>query len=123
MTDISELLHDPDFETEFILNVPESYRHEDGRWIESIKSHKKHGVVQPASTKETQYLTQGDEHRNVINVWSDDYIGAASNQCPSLGDIIEWHCSKYRVVAVKDWSQYGYWKASAIELIRGKEDG
>lgn len=120
--DISDILHDPDFETEFVLEIKRTERHENGRLIESTDRQSKFGVIQPASLKETQYLDEGDRNKQSINIWSDEYLSAVDNICPQLGDIVEWHCRRYRVVAVKDWSEYGYWKALAVELIRGQTD-
>lgn len=117
MNDVSELLRDPDFVTDFVLSISSTSRHDDGSLIESVDNQKKRGVIQPAPSKDTQFLLEGDKHRQAIKVWSDEYLSTVDKRVPQLGDVICWHCSTFRVTSVKDWSQYGYWQAIAVQLL------
>lgn len=118
MTDIAELIDDPDFCTSFTIMVSDSYRQDDGEWIEGFEPYKMTGVIQPASSRDTAHMIDGDEYRGAINVWARQMIATADNseRCAGLGDLIDWHCKRYRVVNSKDWSQYGYWQAMAVEV-------
>lgn len=115
--DIVELLNDPDFVTEFTLGISTGVRHNDGRFINEVSLHYKKGVIQPANSKDTQYLIDGDKHRQTIKVYAGEYLSPVDKRVPQLGDTICWHCNDYRVVNVDDWSQYGYWKAIAVQLL------
>lgn len=122
MNDIVELLHDPDFATDFIFKIAGGERLDSGEFVESVTCHKKRGVIQPASHKDTEYLVDGDKYRRAIKIWLSEYISAADKRAPQLGDIIEWNCSEFRVVSNKDWSQYGYWQAVAVEITGGENE-
>lgn len=115
MDDIAELLHDPDFETSFTVKIASGHRDDSGEWVETVTDEQRLGVVQPASRGDTQYLTEGDKSRVAIKVWSTEYFSASDSRVPKLGDIITWHGNTYRIVNVKDWSQYDYWQALAVE--------
>lgn len=115
MDDIAELLHDPDFETSFTVKIASGHRDDSGEWVETVTDEQRLGVIQPASKSDTQYLTEGDKTQTAIKVWSTEYFSTSDSRVPKLGDIITWHTSVYRIVNVKDWSQYGYWQALAVE--------
>ena len=114
---MTELLNDPDFVTDFVLKIAGGDRLADGRFVEKVTCHNKSGVIQPAPSKETQYLTEGDRYRHAIKIWSCEYLSAVDSRVPQLGDILGWHCADYRIVSVKDWSEYGYWQAMAVQLL------
>lgn len=117
MIDVIEMLHDPDFSTEFTFGIAGGYRTVKGEWVETIASAKKAAVIQPASNRDLKYLAEGDELRQAINIWSTEYLSSTDRLCPQKGDVIGWHDKTYRIVNVEDWSQYGYWKAMAMQEI------
>lgn len=117
MIDMIELLNDPDFTTDFILKIAGGKRLDNGKFIEGFTCYNRNGVIQPAPQKDTQYLVDGDSNRAAVKIWSSEYVSAADNRAPQLGDIIEWHCNEYRIVSVKDWSQYGYWQSLAVQVM------
>lgn len=122
MNHIADMLNDPDFVTEFIFGIAGGTRTAKGDWIESIDEDKKEAIIQPASKSDTKHLTDGDESRQAINIWSADYMSAVDKVCPQKGDIIGWHDRSYRIVSVDDWSQYGFWYAMAVQLLGGEHE-
>jgi len=116
MEDMSELLTDPDFVTDFVVSITSGERVRGGAWVETIITEDRQGVIQPASQKDTQYLAEGDRSRQSIKIWSADYLSTSDSQLPKLGDKITWHDDIHRIVSVKDWSQYGYWQALAVQV-------
>lgn len=114
--DIVELLTDPDFVTEFTLKTTGGYRVA-GKWTETVVDSVKEGVVQPMQAKDTQFLQEGDKTRSGIKIYCSFEVSASNEAPPKLGDLIVWHNRTYRVAkAPDDWSQYGYWKAIAVEV-------
>lgn len=116
MEDMIDLLNDPDFTTDFILKISTTQRLDNGRQVETFDCHDKNGVIQPAPHKDTQYLDEGDKHRHAVKIWSCEYLSAVDKRVPQKGDIIEWHCSTFRITSIRDWSQYGYWQAIAVQV-------
>lgn len=117
MNDMSELLTDPDFVTDFIVQVAGGERVRGGEFVETLTQEERRGVVQPAAPKDTQYLADGDKSRQVIKIWSAEYLSTSDERVPKLGDKIIWHDDEHRIVHVKDWSQYGYWQALAVQVV------
>lgn len=120
--DITELLEDPDFVTDFTLGIGQGVRTNDGRFIDEVSLHYKKGVIQPANSRDTQHLLEGDKYRKTIKVYAGEYLSTVDKRVPQLGDTICWHCDDYRIVNVDDWSQYGYWKALAVQLLDNKNE-
>lgn len=116
MEDMIDLLNDPDFVTDFVLNISSLERLDNGRQVETLTAHNKSGVIQPAPSKDTQYLEEGDQHKYAIKIWSCEYLSPVDKRIPQLGDVIDWHCTTFRITSVKDWSQYGYWQAIAVQI-------
>lgn len=77
------------------------------------------GVVQPASGQATKHLTEGERTLPAIKVWAGQALNPTFGDLPQLGDLINWHGRNYRVVEPRDWSQYGYWQALAVEVRSG----
>lgn len=77
------------------------------------------GVVQTASGKATQHLTEGERTLPAIKVWAGQALNPTFGDLPQLGDLINWHGRNYRVIEPRDWSQYGYWQALAVEVRSG----
>lgn len=117
MNDMSDILSDPDFVTDFIVNVASGTRVRGGAWVETLTPYARRGVIQPASPRDTQYLVDGDKSRQVIKIWSSEYLSTSDERVPKLGDKITWHGDEHRIVHVKDWSQYGYWQALAVQVV------
>ena len=113
---MSELLSDPDFVTSFELSISTGRRVRGGEWIESFITETRIGVIQPSSQKDTQYLKEGDKNKLAIRVYSDQSLSASDKNVPKLGDKVKWNNKSYRIASFKDWSQYGYWQALALEL-------
>lgn len=117
MNDMSELLTDPDFVTDFTVFIAGGHYERGGVWVETLTPENRRGVIQPAAPKDTQYLVDGDKSRQVIKVWSSEYLSTSDERVPKLGDKLTWHGDEHRIVHVKDWSQYGYWQALAVQVV------
>lgn len=114
--DMSELLADPDFVTSFTLKETGGYRVA-GKWTETIVETPKEGVIQPMSAGDTRFLQEGDKTKSGIKVYCAFEVSASSELPPKLGDMIDWHNKTYRIAkAPDDWSEYGYWKAIAVQV-------
>lgn len=120
MNDMSELLLDPDFVTDFKVKTTSGHRVRGGQWVETAIVVDRHGVIQPAAPKDTQFLPEGDRSRQAIKVYSNEYLSTSDERVPKLGDKITWHDDEHRIVSVKDWSQYGYWQALAVQIMKAQ---
>ena len=117
-----EVINDPEFVTDFRLGVSTGTRQDDGQWNESRQWHELRGAVQPAAQsdkgKSTQYLTEGDRNQPSINIWCGHTLNPTFDGAAITGDLVEWHSENYQVVDALNWSQYGYWWAMAVRVVR-----
>lgn len=115
-----DVINDAAFNTSFKLARVPVARHPDGRLLgtnpDDLVWQTLSGVAQSAKGKDTQHLQQGDQTKPAITIWCGRVLNPTWGDLPQLGDLIEWHGRTYRVAEPMDWSQYGYWKAVAIEV-------
>ncbi|WP_169753516.1 hypothetical protein [Campylobacter mucosalis] len=91
MINVNELLSDPDF-CQTIQRQDESFN----------------AVVQFLSSDEMQRLPEGERYKEAIRIDTDFEL--------FLKDIITYKGVNYRVIALQDWSEYGYKNFTAIRL-------
>ena len=104
------------FNTQFKLGRVPVQRNRDGSISKEVHWDCCNGVVQPASESKTQHLKEGDRFNPAITIYCGRQLNPTWGDLPILGDLIEWHGRTYRVVEPKDWSQYGFWQALAVEV-------
>lgn len=115
--DIVELLEDPDFCKDFVFIATATTRLENGKLIELDQAHDVTGVIQPANANDTRVLEQGDQSKRSIKIYLAKKVLAATKTPPKLGDKIKDNGLYYRVASYQDWTQYGYSKAVAVEIV------
>lgn len=60
------------------------------------------GVIQPASADDVLDLAlEGQRIDNFIRIYSPTEL--------QMTDVIQWHDNRYKIVRLKDWSDFGYW--------------
>lgn len=119
-TEMLEVIDDEDFNTSFRLGVSSGHRADDGVWVDGRDWLDLRAVIQPAKGYKTQHLSEGDRHKPAIHVWCGRELNPTYDGVAKKGDLIEWHGKNYQVVEPMDWSQYGYWQALAIQVIRNE---
>lgn len=115
-----DVISDAAFNTCFKLARVPIKRERDGSITgnspDDLKWYGLNGVVQSAKGKDTKHLQQGDQTKPGIKVWCARALNPTWGDLPQLGDLIEWHGRTYRVAEPADWSEYGFWKAIALEV-------
>lgn len=121
MIDVSELIKDNDFATEYIVHRKK------GIW-EKGRFHFKEeqtihyiGVVQPATEKELEQLDIGDRQKFIMKflcAYPDEiFVTQQYEQEELFSDVIEYLGKKYKVIKVKNWQcSGGYCRAFAVEV-------
>lgn len=118
--DISDMLADPELgaSTFTIKRKGGSFANE-GEWTETeTEIPNVVGIVHPANPKETvQFEAEGDRPRVFVAVYSPVEIKASDTE--ELSDVIlcdDGHT--YRVLAVRPWVKYNYWRALAERFVQ-----
>lgn len=115
MNDLLPVINDAAFNVHFKIGRVPVQRNRDGSISTEVSWCCLNGVVQPVSSSKTQHLKEGDRFKPTINIYCGRQLNPTWGDLPILGDLVEWHGRTYRVVEQKDWSQYGYWQALAVE--------
>lgn len=115
MTDIADILLDPDIKEQFEIHRQQGKYFTGGQWVETVAgTSTAYGSVQPTSTEmsgDIDNSTGGYIPRESITIYSPTLIiGLDSSTTP---DKIIWKNKEYEVNSVKDWSSQGFYKAVA----------
>lgn len=78
------------------------------------------GTITVASEKHLRMVPEGDRPTGAMAIYSAQRIyvthQAGANQTQGLSDVLVWRGQNFRVIAVKEWSDYGIWIAVAERL-------
>lgn len=116
MIDLLPVINDAAFNQYFKFGRVPIQRNRDGSIHTEVNWCCLSGVIQPTTDNKTQYLNDGDRFTPSINIYCGQQLNPTWGDLPQLGDLVKWHERIYRVVSSKDWSQYGFWQAIAIEV-------
>ena len=122
MIDVSELMNDPDFSTEYSM-IRSIGQWRDGRFI--LKKENEivyYGPVQPATEKELEQLDTGDRNKITMKFMcaypNEIFLTQEEEENEGLySDMIKYQNKLYKVIKVKPWvSSGGYCRAFAYEV-------
>jgi len=106
LIDVSQLLHDPDFTTTFVVARGTQTVDSHGRASETRTTSTQTGVVYPASGNKLIRTPEGENIIGDITIVTQFQLtegDGASNQA----DLVTWNGRTYTVVNTNDYSQYG----------------
>lgn len=116
MIDVSELMDDPEFCTDFQLRRISGAFQDEGEWVNgSPVILERLGAIHPASASQLKLLPEGERRDFTIAVYSDQDILMADGT-GIQSDVVIWKGKTFRVAYSKDWSDNGYWFALAVEF-------
>jgi cell division protein YceG involved in septum cleavage len=76
------------------------------------------GIVQPATEEDLQQVPEGDRSTGMMGFISEQpmHKTRAAGSASGIGDTVTWRGQDYRVVAVTQWGDFGFFKAIAARL-------
>ena len=76
------------------------------------------GTIHPAAAEEVQLLPEEHRHETAIVIHTDFALSTGKDRGKSYDgpDRISWNGNNYRVVAVREWSAFNYYRALAVML-------
>jgi len=122
MIDVTELMTDPDFAS------PYTVMRTTGKWIRgrflsnAVATLKFYGPVQPATVKEIEHLSSGDQVKGVMKFFckspkelflTRDLSEVESADDGAASDLIFFHGGVYEVIQVMPWGHFGWYRAFA----------
>ena len=117
--DVSEIVHDPDFCTTFIV-----IKQGDQEWVHGVLQTKTteitvEGIVQPSSSKDLELLDTADRV-NGMKTFITDEVSLDVSSTKKTSDVCVWKGQRYKLIQTFDYVANGYYKA--IGALMGEED-
>lgn len=116
MIDVSELVNDPDNSQPFTI------LRNQGKWLNgSWQSGNQQqlagfGVITPLTARDIKMVPEGDVNESLRAFYTATQIfttnaNAAVDSTGGSSDVLVWRGQQYRVIGVKHYEDYGYYKA------------
>lgn len=114
LLDVSDVLDDPDFQTQITLLRTAVTGMERGRDVKANTSATMLAVVQPATSADLQRLPDASINQGAITIWA--RFASATDGPTTKADKVEWRGDTYTVMTVDDWGEFGsgYFRAIAV---------
>lgn len=119
MINLNELIHDPDFNTTFVIRRQTQGAFVKGRYQASTQDIPVTGIVAPASSKDLELLPEGDRESGMKTFYTDVPLNVTGTG--AISDVCIFRGQTYKLTQVSDYSSNGYWKA--LGTLRGDADG
>lgn len=119
MIQIDEVVNDPDLAQIFTILRSCNGQFLYGKWETETSSIDSFGVVANPTNKELQMVPEGDRAKGVMVFWSSEPIYATRANTEGGGassDILVWRGDNFRVLDVKQFQDYGYYRAIATRM-------
>lgn len=116
--EITSAIFDPELgRTSFTVTRPVYTRTSSGV-TEQAATSSALGTIHPAAPEELQLLPEEERNETCIVIHTDFALslGQDSGKRYTGPDRITWNGKDWRVVSVRDWSLFGYFKALAVRL-------
>ena len=113
MINLSELITDPDFCTEFTI-IRDSGRYIDGVWTKQETEIITAGIAEPVSGVDLKLMPAGDGTDDFITFYTKTELKIAPDN--ALSDVILYNNKKYKLCRLNDYSPFGYYSAVGCAL-------
>ncbi len=119
MINISEIVTDPDFAQTFTVHRRKGVFSERGRFEPVDSTLPMTGAIIPATTKELAVLPEADRINGAVMVYVTQrlyvtgLLTAADLEEGRLSDELAWHGDRWKIVQVRDFADFGYYRAMA----------
>ncbi|HBC94293.1 MAG TPA: hypothetical protein DCZ10_15700 [Pelotomaculum sp.] len=117
MINVAEILYDPDLNQDFTV-----YRKTGtwtaGRYSETETPLSFTGVILPANAKEINQFPEGDRVTGMMKFFSEReiYVTRSNDEGKGTSDQILWSGHRYRIINVKPYKDYGYYRAFGVYM-------
>lgn len=115
MINVAELIQDPDFAQAFCVDtrVLNTFENE-GEYTDSPSQARNFvGVIQPASPEDkVQFLPEGERTEEGIVIYTLTPLALPTDT--EVEDVLNYKCSKWRIVGSRPFGDNGYYKSFAV---------
>ena len=115
--EISQVVNDPDVAQAFtILRSVGAWNL--GTWVPVTANVQSYGVITEPTVNELEMVPEGDKVKGVMVFWSSQpiFVTSAAQGVGNSSDIIVWRGQNFRVLSVKQYLDWGYYRAIATRM-------
>lgn len=115
---LSEVVNDPDLAQSFQILRSTSTEFLNGVWQSTTTSIGSYGVIANPTDRYLDMQAEGDVIKGDKVFWSSQpiYATRATEGVGFSSDILIWRGLQFRVVDVKQFEDYGFWRATAVRM-------
>ncbi|MEX3929746.1 hypothetical protein AB4Y36_38045 [Paraburkholderia sp. BR10936] len=108
MMNLADVVLDPEWVGEWPIHRRSGHYDAGGHWVETLTPGTITAAIHPASDDAMAMLPEGERYLEGIKVYALEPV--------RQGDQIEWHGDRWRVARLQDYSDYGFYDATATRL-------
>ena len=107
MMDLSEVIFDDEWHQVLVIDRRSGQYDDGGKWIETYTRDFLDGAAHPSTSDAMQMLPEGERELPGIKVYSVQPVG--------YGDLVYWGGGTWRVFALQEYSDYGFYDSTAVK--------
>lgn len=118
LINVSELVNDPDFAQSFVI-LRSTGTWIKGEWTPSTTAVQAYGAISVARPRDLEMVPEGDVGHGAMVFWTQQPIyvtRVANNGKGQSSDILIWQEEQFRVLDVKQYKDYGYYRAIGTRM-------
>jgi hypothetical protein len=117
LINVSEVVNDPDFAQSFLI-MRSTGVFLNGVWNSTVTAVQGYGVIADITDRDLDMIPEGDFVKGGKVFWSSQILYAthATAGVGGSSDILVWRGLNYRVLQVKLYEDYGYWRAMTTRM-------
>lgn len=115
---VADVVNDPDFAESYTILRSQDGSWQQGKWVDAQVTLAGYGVVQPATNQDLDMVPEGDRVSGAFLFHSSSPLYETQvNPSNAISDILVWQGQQFRILAVQQWQDYGYWQALAVRML------
>lgn len=117
MIDVADVVNDPDLAQPFTIQRSTGMWNL-GTWQSTTNPVQSYGVITEPTVNEISMVPEGDRVGGVMVFWSAQpiYVTRATECEGGSSDLLTWRNLTFRVLSVKRYEDYGYYRAIAVRV-------
>ena len=109
MMDLSEIIFDDEWHQVLAIDRRVGRYDDGGNWTEVYQNDRIDAAVHPATSDAMQMLAEGERELPGLKVYSAQPVG--------FGDLIYWRGDKWRVFALQEYADNGFYDCTAVRWL------
>lgn len=119
MINVAEIILDPDFAQWYTITRSVNGQFSWGGYQDLKQTLQTYGVIEPATSKDLEQIPEADRVIGMMAFYATIQLYTTQLLNPGvsgISDQITWDSQQWRLQHVKEYQDYGYWKALGVRM-------